>query len=125
MSVYLVETIGKEQAWTRVVDPKFLNPTPQEVIHELALIGFCTPKNKGERAAKVRCLALLGRIHGLFIERHEVTGKDGGPIEVNHMTETEQARRVAWILERGLKIVKGGKGSMSDPMPALVNGNAK
>lgn len=25
-------------------------------------------------------LALLGKHHGLFIERHEITGKDGGPI---------------------------------------------
>jgi hypothetical protein len=115
MSVYLVETKGKEQAWVRVSDPKFMNPTPEEIIHEISLTAFSTPRNKSERAAKQRCLAMLCRIKGLYIERHEVTGKDGGPIELARVDELEIARRVAFVLERGRRMIRGEKVNTGPP----------
>lgn len=50
-----------------------------------------------------RALELIARHHGLLIERHEVTGKDGGPIEHNVSSDelaraAEEARR--WEMER-------------------------
>lgn len=44
---------------------------------------------------------LLGKHLGMFVEKHEHTGKDGGPIETADLTDTEKARRIAFVLSRG------------------------
>ena len=49
------------------------------------------------------------------ISRHEHTGKDGGAIEVDHVGDIEQARRVAFALGRALerqrmKVIDGAPG---------------
>lgn len=40
-------------------------------------------------------------------QRHEVTGKDGGPIETKELSELEAARRMAFLLTRAAKAKKG------------------
>lgn len=71
------------------------NASAQAVLHELTDIAFAEWKDftetrytmSGERyevmdmSAKVKSLELLGKAHRLFIERAEVTGKDGQAIE--------------------------------------------
>jgi hypothetical protein len=50
-------------------------------------------------------LALLGKHHKLFIDRTEISGKDGGPIAVNvSATELAAARTKAqqWEAEQGI-----------------------
>jgi phage terminase small subunit len=44
-------------------------------------------------------LALLGKHIGMFSEKHEHTGKDGGPIEYQNLTAVERATRVQRILD--------------------------
>lgn len=47
---------------------------------------------------KISALEKLGRHLGLFREKIEVTGKDGGAIEVEDVTPMERARRIAFVL---------------------------
>lgn len=47
---------------------------------------------------KRAALVDIGKHLGMFREKVEVTGKDGGPIEVADMTDIERARRVAFAL---------------------------
>ena len=44
---------------------------------------------------------LLGKHLGMFVERHEHTGKDGGPIETADMSERDMAKAIAFTLARG------------------------
>ncbi|MGY4295390.1 phage terminase small subunit [Bradyrhizobium sp. i1.4.4] len=53
----------------------------------------------------------LGQHHKLFTEKHEHTGKDEGPIQVEDktdMSELEVARRIAFALERGARAGAAG-----------------
>ena len=50
---------------------------------------------------------------------HEVTGKDGGPIETKEVSELEAARRIAFALTLGLKAA-GEKESSSDKSVATT-----
>ena len=43
------------------------------------------------------------RVLGLLVDKHEHTGKDGGPIEISEISEEEAARRIAFTLLRGVK----------------------
>jgi phage terminase small subunit len=51
----------------------------------------------------LRGAELIGKHLGMFKERVEHTGRDGGPIEVADMSDDEKARRVAFLLLRGAK----------------------
>ena len=44
-------------------------------------------------------LTLLGRHLGMFAEKHEHTGRDGGPIEYQNLTPAQRATRVQQILD--------------------------
>lgn len=48
-----------------------------------------------------RSLELLGKHLGLFPDKVEHTGKDGGPIETADMSPVEMARRIAFALQQG------------------------
>ena len=43
------------------------------------------------------------KLFGLIKEKHEHFGKDGGPIETKELSDSETARRLAFILTRGAK----------------------
>lgn len=47
---------------------------------------------------KLTALGKLGQHFGLFAERHEITGRDGGPIETADVSDQDLARRIAFIL---------------------------
>ena len=49
--------------------------------------------------------ASLGKakVAGLVAEKHEHTGRDGGPIETKEVSDIDAARRIAHILRDGLK----------------------
>jgi len=58
-------------------------------------------KIKFKLADKRGALVDIGKHLGMFPNRHEHTGKDGGPIETKELSGLELARRVAFILQRG------------------------
>jgi hypothetical protein len=51
-------------------------------------------------------LALLERAWGKPVQPTELTGKDGGPIETADLTDNDMARRVGFILAKGLTHIK-------------------
>lgn len=59
-----------------------------------------------EHVAKIKlwdkraALVDIGKHLGMFTEKHEHTGKDGGPIEVS---DTEAARRIAFVLSNAAR----------------------
>lgn len=59
--------------------------------------------HKIKLADKKGPLELLGKHLSVFVDRVEHTGKDGGPIETADVSDTEAARRMAFILAKGLK----------------------
>jgi phage terminase small subunit len=60
--------------------------------------------------AKTPALELLGKHHGIFVERHEHSGRDGKPIETKDLTERpselEVARRILFMLEKAARAKK-------------------
>ena len=46
---------------------------------------------------------LLGKHLGMFAERHELTGKDGGPIETVQISDEEAVRRMLFVMARARK----------------------
>ena len=48
---------------------------------------------------------IVARLNGLS-ERQEVTGKDGGPIEMADLSDVEKARRLAFLLRSGAEEAK-------------------
>lgn len=89
------------------VDLSALNRDTAAAIAEVTVEDF--KDGRGEDARDVRrvkfklhdkkgALVDIGKHLGMFREKIELTGKDGGPIEVSDMTDTEKARRVAFAL---------------------------
>lgn len=56
------------------------NLAPDTPLHLLKKVSITDKGVSIEVYDAQAALALLGKHHGLFIERHEITGKDGGPI---------------------------------------------
>lgn len=71
--------------------------------------GLFVPILRINETAVQRGCHILGRFLGLGVIRHELTGKDGGPIQLDETSEHERARRIAFTLGRGLRLIQGGK----------------
>ena len=72
--------------------------------------------DKGNAALAAQLLEQAAKEEGgAFTNRHkhEHTGKDGGPIEMKHLTDAERASRVASIMERARQRAQGGEGGGS------------
>lgn len=57
---------------------------------------------------KVSALDKLGKHLGLFPTHHTHSGPDGGPIETKELSDTEVARRVAFLLVQGIEEKENG-----------------
>jgi phage terminase small subunit len=88
-------------------------------ISEITVDEYAEGRGKGARQVKRVKVKLsdaraalmdLARITGEIVERQELTGKDGGPISVESVSETELARRVAYILTKGAREADGTEG---------------
>lgn len=78
----------------------------------LSAIEVVTKKAPGgeeaevEHVSKIRlwdkraALVDIGKHLGMFTEKHEHTGKDGGPIEVADMSDAEATRRMLFLIAR-------------------------
>ncbi|MHB8816145.1 MAG: terminase small subunit [Steroidobacteraceae bacterium] len=52
---------------------------------------------------KLEALTRLGQYLKLFVERHELSGPNGGAIPVKDVSDLDKARRVAFLLAQGLR----------------------
>ena len=52
---------------------------------------------------KLGALEKIGKHLGMFVDRHEHSGKDGGPIETVELSPLEAARRLAFAWQKGLR----------------------
>lgn len=67
----------------------------------VALIKRC--EQNQEESTALKGYELLGKHLGMFKERVEHTGKDGGPIETADVSDRDIAQRAAFLLQRGLE----------------------
>ncbi|MGI6078461.1 MAG: terminase small subunit [Fastidiosipilaceae bacterium] len=49
---------------------------------------------------KIKALELIGKHLAMWVERQEITGKDGGPIEVAERSQEERQARIAELLKK-------------------------
>lgn len=66
--------------------------------------------------SKIEALKLLGQHLKLFVERHEHSGPNGGPIETKELSAEDRARRVAFLLAQGLR-----EASSPNPSPPATS----
>ncbi len=69
-----------------------------------------TGEYRYEGSVANRALELLGKHLGMFVDRHEHSGKDGGPIEMRELTPLEAARRLAFAWAKGEQALKEQQG---------------
>lgn len=65
--------------------------------------GSEAPAFTFQASPATRSLELLGKHLGMFPDKVEHTGKDGGPIETKDMSESDLAREVAFLLTSAVK----------------------
>jgi phage terminase small subunit len=85
-----------------VKDKSELTPEQRSVVAEVS--QTVTEKGGTIRVKlhdKLNALEKLGKHLGMFIDKHEVAGKDGGPIETREMSDRDFARWLAMKLQRG------------------------
>lgn len=61
---------------------------------------------KYKLADKTKGLDAMARMLGMFIEKVELTGQGGGPVQLENVTDNERARRVAFMLMKALETQK-------------------
>lgn len=87
-----------------VKDKSELTPEQRSVVAEVS--QTVTEKGGTIRVKlhdKLNALEKLGKHLGMFVDKVEHTGKDGGPIEMAELSPNERARRIAFILSRAAK----------------------
>lgn len=84
-----------------------------EVLHHLAVIA----RGPTEGQHRLKALELLGKAHGIFKEKHEHTGPNGGPIKHDvTLDDDERLSRLTALLKRA--------GQTGDRPPADESGEA-
>jgi phage terminase small subunit len=71
-------------------EAKLVSISPDYVIQKVTEIVTKADAKDGD---KLRGLELLARHLGMFIERQEITGKDGGPLEIEQRKQIEENAR--------------------------------
>jgi phage terminase small subunit len=74
---------------------------------------------KFKLASKLLALELLGKHLGLFKDRVEHTGRDGGPVEVKHYTDIEAARLIGRLLSKVAGSAETDEGSKPASPPGI------
>ena len=93
----VIETVERCKQAKPVLDRKgdpVLTETPT---------GDLVPAYVFDTRAVLKGAEMLGKHIGMFRDKLELTGKDGGPIQTEEISDTEAARRVAFLLARGAK----------------------
>lgn len=97
--------IGQAVEWTKgTVTLKDSTTLPPEVRAAISEVKQTKDGVAIKFHSKTAALDMLGKHFGLFKERIEMTGKDGGPVQVEPVapiSDIDLARQMAFILERG------------------------
>lgn len=80
-------------------EAKIMSVTPDYIIQRITAIINAPEARDGD---KLRGLEMLARHLGMFIDRQEITGKDGGAIEVENRRIEEEAQNFTHLL-KGLR----------------------
>lgn len=81
---------------TRSKENKIVSVNPDYVIKQVtAIIG----KDGAKDSDRLRGLELLARHLGMFIDRTELTGKDGGPLAIEQQKVEEEAQHFTTLLK--------------------------
>lgn len=89
ISAYIDHLTRSKEAKIMSINPEYVIQKVTEIIH----------KEDARDGDKLRALELLARHLGMFIERTEVTGKDGGAIAIEQRKVEEEARHVTDMLK--------------------------
>lgn len=98
--------LGKEESDNRVKESLYRRATgyshPEEKVfnHQGEIISHQTTKHYPPDSTAM-IFWLKNRQPEEWRDRQELTGKDGGPIEIDGVDEMEMARRVAFLLTNG------------------------
>lgn len=76
---------------------KIMSVDPDYIVQGIMkIIG----KEEGKDGDKLRGYELLARILGMFVDKHEITGKDGGAIELEQRRIEEETSHVLTLLNQ-------------------------
>lgn len=90
------------------MDPEIAAMVKKFEVQETEVNGAITQRTyKYEVVDRMKALDALAKHLGLFVEKVEVTGKDGGAIQVEQ-TPNEKARRVAFLLASAMEAKRLG-----------------
>lgn len=98
---YVLSTIHETVQRCRQAEPVF-DRKGEQVLTETPDGSLAKAYTFDSKAVLKGC-ELLGRNLALWKDRVEHTGKDGGPIETAEISETERARRVAFLLTKATR----------------------
>lgn len=96
----LVDTLERCRQASPVIDRK------GEIVMVETPEGELVPAYVFDAKNVLRSAELLGKELGMFKERVEHTGANGGPIETADLTDRDLAQRAAYLLQRGLETPK-------------------
>lgn len=71
-----------------------LDISVEETLREIHKIAMDVPDDNVKVREKLKALELLGKHLALFVERHELTGANGGPIKVEEQSITIGGKEV-------------------------------
>lgn len=93
----LVDTLERCRQASPVLDRK------GEIVMVETPNGDIVPAYIFDAKNVLRSAELIGKEIGMFKDRVEHTGKDGGPIETAEVSDRDVAQRAAFLLQRGLR----------------------
>jgi len=88
VAAYIDYLTGSKEAKITAIDPDYVIAKVTEII----------TKEGSKDSDKLRGLELLARHLGMFIDRQEITGKDGGAIEVEQRRIEEEAQSFTHLI---------------------------
>jgi hypothetical protein len=81
-------------------------------------------QQEGQAGAAVSASMAIAKLHGLILDRKELTGKNGEPLSpVREFTELESARRIAFILGKAVRRQKEDAGQEESPAADVLRFN--
>lgn len=102
VAAYIDYLSQSKEAKITAIDPDYV----------IAQVTQIISKENTKDGDKLRALELLARHLGMFIDRTEITGKDGGAIQTEEVRQeaNDFARQIKSMIEKkDLKVVEGGK----------------